>query len=189
MAALRIVAQRPKSCMMKFSCGIRPFPPRLALEVPRIVFAIVFGTAMCASAPSSSSAATAMSVRVQYPAEGQEIGAFPKSFAIGSAPSGSVVTVNGVRAVVAPDGGWSAYVPLHPGRFVFHVRASKGAWSSEADRTVVVDDATIAPFPTRTTIVQPGEPIQLAVSAPDGATVTAQGPGFGSVALIPDPSA
>ncbi|HYK54776.1 MAG TPA: hypothetical protein VEV38_14735, partial [Candidatus Eremiobacteraceae bacterium] len=155
----------------------------------RSAVALVFAVAMCASAPSWVLAATVTSVHVQYPAEGQEIGAFPKSFAIGSSPPGSIVTVNGVRAVSAPDGGWSAYVPLHPGRFIFHVRASKGAWSSETDRTVVVDDGTIAAFPPQTTIVQPGESIELGVSAPDGATVTADGPGFTSVALSPDSSA
>ena len=130
-----------------------------------------------------------MPVHVQYPAEGQKIGAFPKSFALGSAPPGSIVTVNGIRAIIAPDGGWTAYVPLHPGRFIFHVRASKGEWSSETDRTVVVDDGTIAPFPTQTTIVQPGESIELGISAPDGATVTADGPGLTNVALSPDASA
>lgn len=124
-----------------------------------------------------------------YPSEGQEIGAFEKSFAIGSAPPGCVVTVNGVRAFTAPDGAWNAYVPLHPGRFVFHVRASRAGWSAESDRVVTVDDGTPAPFPTDTTIVQPGESIRLAVSAPDGASVTADGPGFADVTLSPDASA
>jgi len=126
---------------------------------------------------------------VRYPAPDQEIGPFDKSFAIGSAPPGSLVTVNGVRARIAPDGGWSAFVPLHPGRFVFRVFASKGAWSSEVDRMVMVDDGTLAPFPAGTTIVQPGESIRLAISAPDGAAVTADGPGFATVRLAPDASA
>lgn len=149
---------------------------------------LVFAGAMCARAPSSASASPAEIV-VRYPAAGQEIGAFDKSFAIGSAPPGSVVTVNGIRASTAPDGGWSAFVPLHPGRFVFRVHASNGAWSSEVDRSVIVDDGTIAPFPSTTTIVQPGESIRLAISAPDGADVTADGPGFADVTLTPDASA
>lgn len=155
----------------------------------RIVVALVSAGAMCASAPSSSPAAPIDSIVVRYPAQGQEIGAFTGSFAIGSAPAGSVVTVNGVRALSAPDGAWSAFVPLHPGRFVFRVRASKGAWSAEVDRSVIVDDGTLAPFPSATTIVQPGESIRLAVSAPDGADVSADGPGFSDVTLEPDASA
>src|SRR5690348_2079080 len=157
MAALRTVTLRPKSCMNMFSCEIRSFPPHVTRAMRRVAGAFVFFGVMCAGAPSPGSAAVATAVVVRYPSQGQEIGAFPKSFALGSAPPGSVVTVNGVRALIAPDGGWSAFVPLHPGRFVFHVRASKGAWSSEVDRTVVVDDGTLAPFPSQTTVVQPGE--------------------------------
>ncbi|HEY7994303.1 MAG TPA: N-acetylmuramoyl-L-alanine amidase [Candidatus Eremiobacteraceae bacterium] len=161
----------------------------MAHAVRRVAGAIVFAGAMCASTPSSAPAAPAVSIVVRYPAQGQEIAAFDKSFAIGSAPPGSLVVVNGVRAQIAPDGGWSAFVPLHPGRFVFRVRASKGAWSSEVDRTVMVDDGTLAPFPTATTIVQPGESIRLAISAPDGAVVSADGPGFANVKLAPDTGA
>lgn len=200
MAALRIVTLRPVSCMHPFSFAAKPFPSLVALvsvvarASARAANAFVCVALVCASAPSpasasSSAAAAPTAIVVVYPSEGQEIGAFPKSFAIGSAPPGSVVTVNGVRAYTAPDGAWNAYVPLHPGRFVFHVRASRGGWSSEADRTVTVDDGTLAPFPTATTIVQPGESIRLAVSAPEGATVTADGPGFSDVALAPDASA
>lgn len=179
MAALRTVTLRPMRCMGTLSFGIKSFP-----------LVIIACASLCASAPSSAQAADrSAAVFVQYPAEGQEIGAFAKSFALGSAPPGSIVTVNGVRAVCAPDGAWTAYVPLHPGRFVFHVRASRGDASSEADRMVMVDDGTLAPFPSGTTIVQPAESIRLEVRAPDNSTVTADGPGFTHVHLAPDPSA
>ena len=139
------------------------------------------GTAMvCASAPTRASSDALV---VRYPGEGARIGAVAASFALGSAPPGSTVSVNGVPALVAPDGGWTAYVPFSPGRFVLHVRATDGAWSDSLDRTIDVDSGAIAAFPADTTIVQPGESIQLAVTAPAGATVSADGPGFSGIAL------
>jgi len=90
--------------MKTLSCGIRSFPPRAALAAFRPSVTLVAVIALCAGAPSSAAAALAAAIVVRYPAPDQEIGPFDKSFAIGSAPPGSLVTVNGVRARIAPDG-------------------------------------------------------------------------------------
>lgn len=154
------------------------------MHAARVSVACAAAALVCASAPTRASSDALV---VIYPGEGAEIGAVTASFALGSAPPGSTVTVNGVPALIAPDGGWTVYVPFAPGRFVLHVRASNGAWSQSLDRTIDVDSGAIAAYPADTTIVQPSESIQLAVTAPAGATVTADGPGFSRIALSPHP--
>ena len=124
---------------------------------------------------------------MRYPSEEAALGAVAASFALGEAPPGSKVTVNGRAALVAPDGGWIAYVPFAPGRFTLHVRARSGSSVWEVDRTISVADASEPAYPAVATVVQPGDALDLAVTAPRGSTVTADGPGFTNVALVLDP--
>jgi N-acetylmuramoyl-L-alanine amidase len=141
---------------------------------------------MCASAPSAQPVSIPLIVR--YPGEGAQIGAVDASFAFGETAPGASVTVNGRPALIAPSGGWIAHVPFSPGRFVLRVIAHVGDSTSEVDRTVWVMDGSESAYPAVTTIVQPGDTLDLAVSAPHGSAVSANGPGFTNVAMALDPS-
>ena len=125
---------------------------------------------------------------MRYPSEDAQLPAVDKSFTFGETLPGSRVSVNGVPALVAADGGWIAYVPFSAGRFVLHVRAVRGSASSEVDRSITVAAASPAAFPEAITVVQPGEAVNLSVDAPRESQVVASGPGFSDVALAPAPS-
>lgn len=142
---------------------------------------------MCASARSSDAATIPLIVR--YPSEGADVGAVDDSFVFGSAAPGATVTVNGRPASIAPDGGWIAYVPFSPGRFVLRVRSRLGGATSQVDRSVTVDDGSVLAYPSKTTVVQPGDALPLTVAAPAGSSVDASGPGFSRVAMSIDRSA
>jgi N-acetylmuramoyl-L-alanine amidase len=124
---------------------------------------------------------------IVYPSEGADIPAVSKSFLFGATAPGAAVSVNGAPASVAADGGWIAYVPFAPGRFVLHVTASLRGVVTESDLTVLVGASGIWAFPSETTVVEPGDALALAVQASAGDRVTASGPGFTGIALSPDP--
>jgi len=163
---------------------MRPFPP-LRTALSAVVSASVI--AMCASAPSSDAASIPLIVR--YPSEGADVGPVDSSFVFGSTAPGATVTVNGRTAAIAPDGGWIAYVPFSQGRFVLRVRSRLGAYATEGDRSVVVEDAAAIAYPAKTMVLQPGDALRLSAHAPAGSSVTASGPGFSNVAMSPDRSA
>lgn len=126
-----------------------------------------------------------MPLTVRYPSEGADIPAVSSSFVFGSAPPGTAVVVNGIAATSARSGGWIAYVPFTPGRFVLHVRAIVNGSSVAVDRTVYVGDGAVPAFPSDVTIAQPGETLTLTVHAPGAERVTASGPGFAGIDLAP----
>ena len=163
---------------------MRTFPP-LRTALSAVASASII--AMCAGTPSSNAASIPLVVR--YPSEGADVGAVDSSFVFGSTAPGATVTVNGRTASIAPDGGWIAYVPFSAGRFVLRVRSRLGGSMSQADLSVTVDDGSVRAFPSRTTVVQPGDTLPLTVAAPDGSSVTASGPGFSNVAMAADRSA
>ncbi len=162
----------------------KPFPP-LRLRAAARIAAVC--AALCASARVDvASAQTLLTVR--YPSEGASIGAVAATYAFGAAAPGATVTVNGRRAWIAADGAWTAFVPLHAGTFVFRVRSDYRGAVQEVDRSVTVDDGRIVAFPVATTIVQRLERLHFSISAPPGATVTADGAGLRGIALSPDPA-
>jgi N-acetylmuramoyl-L-alanine amidase len=169
--------------MKSLSFGMRTFPPRGASLAALATAAAI---ALCARTPSH---AATLLLTVRYPSEGASIGAVDKSFTFGATAPGASVTVNGIPASVAPDGGWIAFVPFSSGDFVLHVRARLGDAVARVDRGVTVSDGASAPFPTQATIVQPGDPLGLTIGAARASAVSANGPGFSDVALTPDPTA
>jgi N-acetylmuramoyl-L-alanine amidase len=173
------VAPRVKCSMKSASCVLAPFPPAPVLRLAIVMLL----NALCSA--SSLGAPAGMPLTVRYPSEGAEIPAVSSSFAFGSAPPGTAVVVNGIAATSVRSGGWIAYVPFRPGRFVLHVRALVNGSPAAVDRTVYVSDGAASAFPSDVTIAQPGETLTLGVHAPGAARVTASGPGFVDVDLGP----
>ena len=159
----------------------KSFPPRLFLAALSVAFA-------CGTLCASARAGTTVALTVRYPSEGAHIAAVPASYTFGAAEPGAVVTVNGHAAWIAPDGGWSAFVPMQPGRFVLHVTARAGDAVQQVDRSIVVDSGEPSPFPSGPTIVQPLESVALQLTAAAGSAVTASSAAFDTIALSPDPA-
>jgi N-acetylmuramoyl-L-alanine amidase len=135
---------------------------------------------MCAASLPSDAA---IPLHIVYPWPDAHFAPLRSLFAFGSTAPGAHVWVDGVPAMVAPDGAWIAYVPVQAGTFSLRVIARFADSESEADRAVTVDPDVTAPFPATTTVVQLGETVTLAVGAPAGASVTANGAGLRDVAL------
>src|SRR5579864_6466716 len=78
------------------------------------------------------------SVQIVYPGDGDKLPYLTRSFVFGSAPPGSHVSVNGSAALVAPSGGWIAFVPFSPGAFHVRVVARTSGESVFAEHVVNV---------------------------------------------------
>jgi len=126
-------------------------------------------------------------ISVVYPSGGDKLQYLRHEFVFGSAPPGSKVNVNGIPALVAPSGGWIAYVPVSPGQFHLSATASLGGGPSVAyDWVVSVAepqhslpaspariDSSAAPAPQDDLTLNPGDTVHLFVKANPGAHVTA----------------
>jgi N-acetylmuramoyl-L-alanine amidase len=143
-------------------------------------------------------AAQASDVRltVVYPGEGDKLPFVRESFVFGSAAPGSHVSVNGIPALVAPGGGWIAYVPFEPGDFRLHVVAQSGDRQAAVDRIIRVTpplqtlppvpariDAAMAAAPSEDMTLQAGDGVRLFVKASTGARVFASANGTSPVPL------
>lgn len=147
-------------------------------------------TAACLIAAGSAgygSAATSAgqtALTIVYPPQDAQLPAVSRSFAFGAAPAGAEVSVNGVRAYVAPSGGWIAYLPFSSGKFTLHVSASSGRQLFSADRSVNVGlpaattpatpaqvDTIVAPAPQSDVVLEPGDRLRLFLKASAGARV------------------
>ena len=164
--------------MIGRSFASRRFPPVALLRALAVT-----ALTMLATADVTQRARAALALVIRYPSPDAQIGAVRSSFVFGAAPPGAAVTVNGTSALVAPDGGWIAYVPFSSGRFALRVHASLGDESADALEYVAVETSATPAFPASTTIVAVGESIALAVAAPSGSSVTVSGPGFSGIAL------
>jgi N-acetylmuramoyl-L-alanine amidase len=176
MVALRLMGS------MKFNSFVsRAFPSTLAAAAIAVV------SIVCRSTLDAAQTTGALLLTIVYPSVGARIPDVKASFAFGAATPGSTVAVNGIVATMAPDGGWIAFVPFSPGRFVLHVKESLGASVTELDRTVIVDATAVFSFPSVITVVEPGDTLPLEVQAAAGDRVIASGPGFHDIALSLDP--
>src|ERR1700694_4449938 len=89
----------------------------LAVAVVSAAVAVLWLSPLRNVAPAQASTS---SVQIVYPGDGNKLPYLTRSFVFGSAAPGSRVSVNGSPALVAPSGGWIAFVPFSPG--VFHLR-------------------------------------------------------------------
>ncbi|MBV8162902.1 MAG: hypothetical protein JOZ91_01410, partial [Candidatus Eremiobacteraeota bacterium] len=130
--------------------------------------------------------ATGTEITIVYPSDGASLPYLRKSFAFGSAPVGSTVTVNATTALVAPSGGWIAYIPLSPGQFHVRARATLGGTSSASDESITVAqpprslpatpariDPSVALAPQADLTLNPGDAVHLFVKANPDAHVSA----------------
>ncbi len=128
----------------------------------------------------------AAALTIVYPGLYAHLPAVSRSFVFGASPAGSSVTVNGVAAHSAADGGWIAYVPFAPGDFAINVRAvGSRVWTTQ--RIIHVDapltttasapaaiDESLAPLPADDLVVRAGDEIQLRVKGSSDARVKAR---------------
>lgn len=147
------------------------------------------------AAPSATPALT-----VQYPSEQAHLPYVTRSFIFGAAPKGTSVSVNGARALVAPSGGWIAFVPFSPGSFALNVIARGGAahWNLRMTRTVQVAqppqttrsapatiDPAVAAEPDVDQVLAAGDVVHLFIKGSAEARVTATlDPGGPTVTLL-----
>jgi len=160
----------------------------LLLAVLIIAIALAWLPAVKNAAPAQ---AAMSSVQIVYPGDGDKLPYLTRSFIFGSAPPGSRVSVNGSPALVAPSGGWIAFVPLSPGAFHLRVVARRYGETSSADHVVNVAaplrttpatparaDLSLSPSPDEDMLLDPGDVIHLLIKASSGARVSAS---FGGV--------
>jgi len=126
------------------------------------------------------------SVEIVYPGDGNKLPYLTRSFVFGSAPPNSQVSVNGSPALVAPSGGWIAFVPFSPGLFHLRVVARRFGESTSAEHVVDVAaplrttpatparvDLSLSPSPEEDLTLDPGDVIHLFIKASSGARVSA----------------
>ncbi len=136
--------------------------------------------------PLVVASASTVPLDIVYPGEGDKLPYVRKSFIFGSTAPGSTVAVNGVSALVAPSGGWIAYVPFLSGEFHLHVVARSGGATASVDRVVSVAappvtlpasparvDAAVSPSPAENMTLNIGDTVDLFIKASTGAHVTA----------------
>jgi N-acetylmuramoyl-L-alanine amidase len=158
---------------------------------PRSIILLLFSIVLIAVGQLSlrlvlPAGASTLPLNIVYPGEGDKLPYVRKSFIFGSTAPGSTVGVNGVAALVAPSGGWIAYVPFAPGEFRLHVVARNGGATSSEDRVVSVAapprtlpvapariDTSIIPAPREDMTLNPGDTVDLFIKASTGARVTA----------------
>jgi len=130
--------------------------------------------------------ASSIPLTIVYPGEGDKLPYVRESFIFGSTAPGATVSVNGASALVAPSGGWIAYVPFAPGDFHLHVVARDGSATASLDRVVNVAsplstlpasparvDAVVHPTPAENLTLYPGDTVELFVKASTDAHVAA----------------
>ncbi len=129
--------------------------------------------------------ASSIPLSIVYPGESDKLPYVKESFIFGSTAPGATVSVNGASALVAPSGGWIAYVPFAPGDFRLHVVARVGGAIASLDRVVNVAsplstlptsparvDAVVHPTPDENVTLYPGDTVDLFVKASTSAHVT-----------------
>ena len=169
-------------------------PARFGLAIAILIaaMAVVWLPALRNATPAHA----AMSpVEIVYPGDGNKLPYLTRSFVFGSAPPGSRVSVNGSPALVAPSGGWIAFVAFSPGVFHLRVVARRFGESSSAEHVVTMAaplrttpatpvrvDLSLSPSPEEDMVLDPGDVIHLFIKASAGARVSASF-GGGSAAV------
>jgi N-acetylmuramoyl-L-alanine amidase len=160
----------------------------LARTVLALAFTIVISAIW--SGPVAQRAVLAqpsgLTLTIGYPGDGDKLPYLTRSFIFGSVEPGARVTVNESPALVAPSGGWIAYVPFSPGEFHLHVVARMAGESASADRVVNVAlpprttpaspahvDLSMAPTPEQNLVLNPGDSVNLFIKTSTGARVSA----------------
>ncbi|MDQ6767067.1 MAG: N-acetylmuramoyl-L-alanine amidase [Candidatus Eremiobacteraeota bacterium] len=150
-----------------------------------VLVAFALGPTVQPAAQALAEAANS-ALRIVYPGEGSKLPFLRRSFVFGSTEPGATVSVNGSAALVAPSGGWIAFVPFAPGDFRLHVVSRRAGNSVVADRIVSVAqplrtlapsparvDSIVAPAPTEDMTLESGDSVHLFIKASTGARVTA----------------
>ncbi len=160
---------------------------RAALLFQATVLALMAGGFAVRVNPATERPAPALRLLVRYPGPGQRLPYVEKEFIFGYVTPGSRVDVNGSPALVAPSGGWIAYVPVSAGRFQFRVTAANSAHRAEVVREVDVAnplvttpatparvDAAVSAGPEHDVELRVGDSLPLFVKASADARVVAQ---------------
>lgn len=150
------------------------------------VLIVICALGMLSAHRTATAVASTLPLNVVYPGEGDKLPSVRESFIFGSTAPGSKVSVNNIAAMVAPSGGWIAYVPFAPGEFHLHVVARNGGASASVDRVVNVApqprtlpespariDASVQPEPEENMNLNPGDTVDLFIKASTNAHVTA----------------
>ena len=87
---------------------------------------------------SFSAAFARIDINVIYPREDQQIPQVDSTFIFGNVPVGTQLAVNGAKVPVYISGGWITYLKVEPGKFTFHIVATRKGETSTYDRNIQV---------------------------------------------------
>ncbi len=107
---------------------------------------LVSQSALAATKKDATLPKSPPTITVIYPRPKQSIGPVDSMFILGSVTPGAKLTVNGVKVFVYRTGGFLAFVPVHPGQFVFRLKASNQRGNDTLSLPVQIAD--VRPIPS-----------------------------------------